>query len=310
MFLYNLYKNITERKNHLSKIFSMVKSKIIENTADTLRLELKINELTNFALHSTSKGVTSDKICNEEVIVSLTTHGSRYYDCYLAIESIMQGTVKPNKIVLWVGEELKDTPIPVLLQNQMKRGLEIRYRRDIRSYTKLIYALKEFPNAVIITVDDDILYSYDVVENLTTAHNKYAGCICANVVHYIPKDLNTNYQSLLKWDFVRDYHKQLEHSLFEGFSGVLYSPNSLNTEVFNESVFMEICKYADDVWFSAMAMLQKTKVIYSYPHAGLFNWIETKESQLSALQNINSKGEVLNDKQVKAVFSRYKLCGF
>ena len=99
-------------------------------------LKKRIDELTQFSLHTTELGISKDRICKEEVVVSLTSYGTRFYDCYLAVESIMQGSVKPNRIVLWVSDTLKNETVPILLQNQVKRGLEIRYRRDIRSYTK------------------------------------------------------------------------------------------------------------------------------------------------------------------------------
>ena len=117
--------------------------------------------MTELALHCKEKGVTDYHLSQEEIIVSLTTYGARFYDVYLTIESIMQGTIKPNRIVLWVSEELKSTTLPIVLARQIERGLEIRYRRDLRSFTKLLYSLKEFPDATIVTIDDDVIYNYD-----------------------------------------------------------------------------------------------------------------------------------------------------
>lgn len=93
--------------------------------------------------NSKEKGVSSNLICDKQVVVSLTTHGSRLYDVHLAIESIMQGTIRPNKIILWISEKDKSVALPVYLQNQQMRGLEIKYCTDIRSYTKLIPALQQ-----------------------------------------------------------------------------------------------------------------------------------------------------------------------
>jgi hypothetical protein len=38
-------------------------------------------------------------------------------------------------------------------------------------------------------------------------------------------------------------------NFFTGAGGVLYPPNSLICEVFNESAFKEIAPNADDIWF-------------------------------------------------------------
>ena len=117
-------------------------------------------ELTEKALFSKELGINREKVCEHEVIVSLTTYGKRLYDVYLPIESIMQGSLKPNRIILWISEDLKGKELPITLQRQQKRGLDIRYCKDIRSYTKLVPALKCFPNACIITIDDDLIYNY------------------------------------------------------------------------------------------------------------------------------------------------------
>ncbi|MDP3180683.1 MAG: hypothetical protein Q8M67_02610, partial [Bacteroidota bacterium] len=80
--------------------------------------------------------------------------------------------VKPNRIILWLDNSFKNTTIPYLLRMQEKRGLEICYCIDIRSYTKLVPTLELCPNSVIITVDDDMIYTPDFIEHLLNAYQK------------------------------------------------------------------------------------------------------------------------------------------
>ena len=70
---------------------------------------------------------------------------------------------------------------------------------------------------------------------------------------------------------------------------------------------MDICKYADDVWFNAMALKAGTKVKYAWKHYSLSSFIHNTDVQCIALQNVNNKGEVLNDMQIKAVYGKYSL---
>ena len=42
--------------------------------------------------------------------------------------------------------------------------------------------------------------------------------------------------------------------------GVLYPPNCLYKDVFNEELFKELTPYADDIWFWAMVVLNDKKV--------------------------------------------------
>lgn len=275
------------------------------DVVNRLYYKCKVDELNRSVVHSKEKGITESKIAETEIIVSLTTHSFRVNDVYLAIESIMQGTMLPNRIILWLSDEYSKQPLPITLQNQMERGLEVRYCKDIRSYTKLLPALKEFPNSAIVTIDDDIIYPIDTLEHLVNAYKDSNDRICAYWIHSIPMNLSDKYTSFLDWPTVTGQVEDSFLFFYEGFAGVLYPPNSLDPEVMNEDVFLDICKFADDVWFNAMSLKKGVKVHYVNPRPGLFGCVGNPNVQSIALRNVNSNGEILNDVQIKAVFEKY-----
>jgi hypothetical protein len=216
----------------------------------------------------------------------------------------MQQTLKPNKIVLWLGDEEKNETLPLILQKQQRRGLEIRYCKDIRAYTKLIPALKAFPSSTIITIDDDHLYGFDLIENLVTAHKKNPRLVYCNRLHRMKLFSPNSLKKYNKWTMNYKNHDISPLNFPTGVGGVLYPPHCFNDEVFNEAVFMDICKYADDVWFKAMALLNGTlsqKVPFIHKNYFIGNFI-----QEDSLFKINV-GKNMNDIQLKAVFSRYNL---
>jgi hypothetical protein len=73
----------------------------------------RVQALRNSVLHCKERGVTANLYGKDELIVSLTTYSKRLYEACLAIETIMQQTLKPNKIVLWLGYDLQDTDLPL-----------------------------------------------------------------------------------------------------------------------------------------------------------------------------------------------------
>ncbi len=111
-----------------------------------LLFEQKSEMLRYFTLRSTELGVSSQRLCDHEVIVTLTTFGQRLNDVYLAIESIMQGSLLPNRIILWLADDMRGKVLPVTLQKQMARGLEIEYTPDIRSYKN---CYRRLPNTLM-----------------------------------------------------------------------------------------------------------------------------------------------------------------
>ncbi|MFW5825502.1 MAG: hypothetical protein ACOCVV_11125, partial [Marinobacter sp.] len=84
------------------------------------------------------------------VIVSLTSIASRLKLVHFAVRSVMNQSVTPDKIILWLGEDAKEA-IPASLEQLVGQGFEIRFREDVGPHTKLVYCLKEFPDHTIVT---------------------------------------------------------------------------------------------------------------------------------------------------------------
>lgn len=284
-------------------------TRILENRLKYTNLK---NYLIDKTINSKEKGVSDKLFCSHEVIVSLTTHGKRINDVAYTIESIMQGTIKPNRIVLWIDENTPPTiGLPYLIEQQICRGLEVIPCKDLRSYTKLIPALKKFPESIIITIDDDAIYSYDLVENLVKMHNAYPKYIISNRVHRIKLDANNRPLSYMQWKWCDSPKDDSTLNFLTGVGGVLYPPHSLSSEVLHDDVFLEICKYADDIWFYAMAVMAGTRIIKGYTHSNIGeDYLSNEDVQDIGLCHINTNSNianVANDLQFKSVFDRYNL---
>lgn len=278
-----------------------------ERTIRSLKFAMRYDAMIEKALHCSEKGISEEILCEQEVIVSLTTYGKRLYDVSVTIESIMQGSMRPNRIILWLGEDMRDVILPITLQNQQKRGLEIMYCKDIRSYKKLIPTLQRYSQSIIITIDDDLIYPYSLVENMVNMHLKFPKHIIANRIHRIV--LNDNRPvSYMKWDFCVNPKDASYLYFFTGAGGVLYPPCSLHPEVLNEEVFVDICKFADDIWFFAMALKANTKIMkcYSY-NLRDDDFLINENVQDVGLYNVNIGSSCANDVQFKAVFDKYNL---
>lgn len=271
--------------------------------AHEMKFFIRRTQLEEKILHSAETGISDQKYCEHDIIVSLTTYGRRIHDVCFTIESLMQQTYKANKIILWIDHEsAKDLPSSLIrLQN---RGLTIFPTRDIRSYTKLIPALKHYPDAIIITVDDDMIYDFDLIERLVKSYVSSPCNIHACRVHSMTFDINSNLLPYSKWDWCKSTtHKR--HFL-TGVGGVLYPPGSLNPEIFNECVFSKICPTADDVWFTAMAKLNGTQILKVDTRSiNGEDYTCNQNVQDMGLINTNLGQNGKNDEQIKAVFTKY-----
>jgi hypothetical protein len=267
----------------------------------------KVNVLNHSVINNKNPGISNERYSAQEYIVSLTTYDKRLHDVYLTIESIMEQTRKANRIILWLSEEIINDHLPMSLQLQQKRGLEVRYCKDLRSYKKLIPCLKEFPKDTIITVDDDLIYDIDMLDKLIVASLKDPSKIYYNRGHKMKLQSSDKLESYLNWEWQSASLEASHLNFSTGAGGVLYPPECFDNEVLNEEVFLELCKYADDVWFKAMALLKGTKYqkVYTRNPKGE-EYLENMNVQDIALANINNL-QNQNDTQLKSVFDRYDL---
>lgn len=273
----------------------------------------KVDYYTDKAIHCIESGVSDTLFHGEEIVVSLTTFGRRIEDVYLPIESIMQGTVKPNRIVLWLSkDEFSDNDIPRLLRNQQKRGLQIEYYEDLRSYTKIYPTLIQYPESVVVTIDDDAIYDFELLERLLNTHITNVGDICACRIHRMTLNAKGELNSYLKWDWEVSDRKMSNLNFLTGVGGVLYPPHCFCPQFYQKDKFLSLCPYADDVWINAMIWLsgkQISKVITRAKDG--CDYFDISRGYLSTLSAVNNNPKSCkNDSQIKAVFDEYKLYRF
>lgn len=207
-----------------------IRPTLVEEMRVQMEYALRRQTLMQSVLHCQEMGIEETGGHKTQLIVSLTTHGERLYEVWLAIESIMQGTVRPSAIVLWLGEN-EPKEMPISLRRQMERGLTIRRTRDIRSYTKLVPALQHYPEADIVTIDDDILYPQDFLENLLLLHQLHPQAIVANKVMRLRRAQDGVPEGIREWPYTLETNGERDADLFfEGFGGVLYPAHSMPEE--------------------------------------------------------------------------------
>lgn len=246
---------------------------------------------------------------NPQLIVSLTSYGRRVHKVYYTIISLLRQTKKPDMVVLWLdNEHWNDNNIPVRLLRLQKKGLTIKYCKDLKSYKKLIPALEEYPNSMIITCDDDIYYKSNMVERLVEAYEKDPSKIYAHRAHLITYDSIGTMDSYNKWP--EEISNMSGTQVFPtSGGGTLYKRDLLYKDICNYELFMKLSPKADDVWFFFMSYLNKTCSVvlpykgYIYYPLDVFYQTLHKNSNLA----YSNYTECLNDVQIKEVMDYYHI---
>ena len=202
----------------------------------------------------------------QQVVVSMTSFPAAIQYAAGAIRSLLNGAVLPDKLILYLTfSQFPDSKIPEELRKLAEQNpvFEIRnYDRDIRSYRKLIPALSDFPEAVIVTVDDDVAYHKNMLRDLLAIHAQYPKAVIAHRAKRIK--LGKPYREWKKYRWY-DFLLKKIHSdylnLQTGVGGVLYPPHSLKKEMIDVDLFTALAPSTDDIWFWAAGVANGYPVI-------------------------------------------------
>jgi Glycosyltransferases, probably involved in cell wall biogenesis len=251
---------------------------------------------------SSKCGISLANKRKRKLIVSMTSIPLRMDKIWITIESLLRQTYKPDKIILWLAEdEFRDVKLPAQLKEQQKRGLEIRYCDNLRSYKKFYYTAKEYSGDYVVTVDDDIIYAEDMLEKLIKTYTRNPGCIICNRAHCI-KQNNTGLKEYGSWIKYEDIElcetKPSFYNFFTSGAGTLLPVFRFNREVLNKDAFIELAPYADDVWLNFCAWKSGIKTVKA---KGILGYIVTIESSSEkGLSRINAMYKK-NDEQIEKV---------
>ena len=241
------------------------------------------------------------------LIVSLTSYGRRTEKVvFYTLLSLLRQTLLPDKIILWLdNDHWNENNLPNRLKQLKVNGIEFKFCEDFRSYKKLIPSLKEFPNDIIITVDDDVIYPPYLIERLYDSYLKNPAAIHACAC----REISVIDGKLQPYDSWKSASIGSDKICPIGYGGVLYPPHSLSEETIKESLFMRMCPNADDIWFYIMAKIKGTRhflvSVSSVDFFGVDNIYQFFHRN-GALSNINVK-EGLNDIQLANCLEYYKL---
>ena len=222
-----------------------------------------INYYYEFISNLTSSATLPPTEVTPRCLVSLTTFPARIEKVWLTIESILQQKHKPDAIILWLyqGEFNGKSSLPKKLLNLEKMGLQIRFCEDnLMPHKKYFYTMQEFPNACVITVDDDMIYPSDLLGNLIEAHKKFPSVICCSVA----RKINNGHAAMIPynhWNDITETTNPGYNLLAIGAGGTLFPAGSLNKELFNVDVLKKLALRADDLWLKTMSLLNNTKIV-------------------------------------------------
>ncbi|MDR0662362.1 MAG: hypothetical protein LBF76_03180, partial [Holosporales bacterium] len=191
------------------------------------------------------------------------------------------------KVVLWLAQSqfpCKTHDLPKELLHLRQFGLSIQWCEDLKSLKKIIPSLRSYPDDVIVTADDDIMYPPYWLEHLYAAHQKNPSYVQARMAYSVP--LGTEDEIAAYPGYAGEKEDVLPFSYTpSGWGGVLYPPHSLHEETTPTDIAMKIAPYDDEIWCWAMMVLQGTRL-----HAIKGDWDDLIRLRIPGSLSLRGRG--------------------
>lgn len=244
-------------------------------------------------------------IQDDSVIVSMTTFPARIGYVHLAIRSLLNQTVKPGKIILWLAkDQFRNVEIPEQLRALCAYGLEIRFcDKDLLAHKKYYYAMQEYQEQIIVTYDDDIIYPENSLEKLLVMHRQHPNAIICNRGREIAIE-NGSVAPYRYWKVsgrvpagVPTYRIMASTG-----AGTLYPPHCMPEETFDIEKIRLLALTADDLWMKVMSIKGQIPVVKSQTRGKGLCVSKGKQDVTLAHQNVDQS---LNDRVMQDLLTHY-----
>ncbi len=243
---------------------------------------------------------------NEEIIVSLTSYPKRLSRIKEVIESIRGQTLIPQKVILYLDsnefrnkDEARDV-LDITDDFFLVKWVDL----NLRVHGKYFYALQEYCDKIVITIDDDVLYDSRCIEDLYNKHLEFPDCVVCRRGKLLSWRKDGGISSYNNWYELgwRNENKPRVDLLAMGVGGVLYPPFMSSKGLFDVERIKATAPNADDIWLKAIETNNDVTVVYVKPSGkDLFLHFE---NAIGLYLSVNKDGG--NDRQISKIETIYR----
>lgn len=229
------------------------------------------------------------------IIVNVTTISDKVNLCSATLWSILNQSVKPDKVILWISVDgyMADGGIPIQPEfisdlNKILNIFEVRYTENIGPYRKIIPALRVFnQDETLVYADDDVIYGKQWLQKML---ERYEEGNKQNPVAVRVRRIENNFLGLVKsylaYPIVTEKTELTDRYIITGIGGCVLNRRHIEDKyIFNDD-FKTIAPMTDDLWISKILQLSENHLL-TCPEA-LCDICEIQNNYAS-LSSVNNK---------------------
>lgn len=254
---------------------------------------------------------------NELKSINITTINSRLDLCAATVWSLMQQTLVPDQINIWISKDkylsddgISDVPTWIYDLNKINNIVRVIYVNNTGPYRKIIPAIRQAKDDdILIYADDDVIYAKTWLEKLINIFMHYKGnMVVASRIREKKKNVFGIYQSYSMLSLCNTNKIFNKDFIITGVGGCVLSRKHILDKYIYMDDFLNVCPRADDIWISKIIELSGTEVICC---AEAIIDVQEIHHSINALNHINNISIFTRNKFIK-IFYRlyYKVSGY
>lgn len=216
---------------------------------------------------------TNNSVIHPQLIVSFTSYPARIHAVPKVLESLYAQSMQPNKILFWLAEEQfpnREADLPQkLVDDAMEGKFELRWcDEDLGVHKKYYYVMQEFPDDIVVTVDDDTIYHPNTIQTLYSSYLKFPQAVSALRTSLCLFDNDGELLPYSLWPsfFKKNVGMPTMQLTAIGAGGILYPPHVLDARVFDKKLMLKLCTSnhipsGEDLWLKMHEALCGTPVV-------------------------------------------------
>ena len=179
------------------------------------------------------------------IVVSLSTIPSRVEKLNIIVDNMLRQTLQPDSIIINLPFHSIREKRPYPIFSSSCPLVKVNRCKDYGPLTKLYPTLQveKDENTLIVTVDDDVNYPLDLLEQLYKAYKRNRECAIGASGYTVGK----------WWNLFGRVNKPLvdtKTSVIEGYSGCLYKRGFFKDDLLDYGDAPKTMFYHDDLWIS------------------------------------------------------------
>jgi hypothetical protein len=194
--------------------------------------------------------------------------------------------------MLFVGRQ-DEAGIPASLRKLTGELFEIRICDDLRSYTKMVPALRGPARKEgykwLVVCDDDVIYPPNWLAAFDLP-NRDDGVAVAHRCHIVSFDPHGDFMRYCRWPKAPKGFASSEELFPTGVGGIALPCQRIHPFFYETSHFLEWAPSSDDVWIYFMLKYSNLKLVHSGFHYKPYEWPLDRRDRLSKVNRRADEG--------------------